>query len=112
MSRTAALVGVFGTVQSKYLVFGGACGVMHMVNVLPPSNDRKSSISHPPAFVVGIAAAHSILNCSPGYRTCPRLGEISLAEYVPPEAASAPREVLSNCGASTKATINNVEMNL
>src|SRR5262245_33490763 len=109
MSRTATLVGVFGTVQSKYLVFI-PIGVIHVENVRPPSNDSQSSISQACKFLIsGNATVHSILTRCPGWRTCPSLGEISFAEYVFPEAASASWEVLSNCGISVNATTNNVE---
>ena len=46
MSRTAALVGQFGTVQSKYLGPAGSIhGLIHAVNVLPPSSDSQTSAS-------------------------------------------------------------------
>src|SRR5207245_1101030 len=79
MSRTAALVGVFGTVQSKNRVFGLRIGVMHMGKVLPPSTDSQTSISHPVGSLSGSPAFHSILTVCPGWTTCPTVGEISLA---------------------------------
>jgi hypothetical protein len=45
MSRTAAFDGRSGTVQEKDFAFGSRIGVMHIVKVLPPSNDRNSFIS-------------------------------------------------------------------
>ncbi len=41
MSMTAALVGVFGTVQRYEVVFGPSIGVIHIVNVLPPSKSGR-----------------------------------------------------------------------
>ena len=50
---TAAFVGVFGTVQSKYWAFGSSQGLIHIVNVLPPSSDSHTSISHAPKSMCG-----------------------------------------------------------
>src|SRR4051795_1211527 len=54
---------------------------MNALNVLPPSSDNTSSISHPTALVLGSVASHSTLTLCPEYRTCPAVGEISRAEY-------------------------------
>jgi hypothetical protein len=63
MSTTAALVGVFGTIQSKDLLFM-LIGVMQVENVLPPSNDSQISISQACKFLIsGNAASHAMLNC-------------------------------------------------
>src|ERR1051325_7069968 len=81
MSNTAALVGgVFGTVQSKYLVLGSSGGVMYAYHEAPPSSDKRSSISHPTAWVLGRCASHSTLTVCPECRICPAVGEISRAE--------------------------------
>jgi len=45
VSRTAELVGVLGTVELKYVVFGSIDGVIRMVYMLPPSSDSQSSVS-------------------------------------------------------------------
>jgi len=80
MSRTAAFVGVFGTVQTKDVVVGVMIGEIHMVNVLPPSSDSQTSASHPVTSLSGSLDFHSTLTFCPGWRTCPAFGEISLAE--------------------------------
>jgi hypothetical protein len=98
MSRTAAFVSVFGTVQSKDVVFGLNQGLTHMVNVLPPSTDSHTSISQAPRFMLGSVDLHSTLTCCPGVSTCPTLGEVSVAEYVPPALA-----LLTSCGAALSA---------
>src|SRR5262249_4105596 len=105
MSRTAALVGVFGTVQLYDLLLT-VVNVTNVVNVLPPSNDIQISISHPFSLIFGNVADHCIVTCSPGYRTWPSVGEIRWAEY--PLAALA---VLTNCGAKLSATANMLMMN-
>jgi hypothetical protein len=97
---------MFGTVQSKYLAFGSSQGLIHMVKVLPPSTDSHTSISHAPKFMLGSVDFHATLICCPGWRTCPTVGEISVAEYVP--AAPA---VLTSCGAAQSATAKMVANN-
>src|SRR5262245_64213588 len=106
MSMTAAFVGMFGTVQSKYLAFGSSQGLIQMVKVLPPSTDSHTSISHAPRFMLGSVDFHATLICCPGWRTCPTVGEISLAEYVPPALA-----VLTSCGAALSATARTIATN-
>jgi hypothetical protein len=103
---TAAFVGMFGTVQSKYLAFGSSQGLIHMVKVLPPSTDSHTSISHAPRFMLGSVDFHATLICCPRWRTCPTVGEISRAEYVPPALA-----VLTSCGAAQSATAKMVANN-
>jgi hypothetical protein len=103
---TAALVGVFGTVQSKYCAFGCSQGLIHVVNVAPPSTDSHTSISHASKSMLGSADLHSTLIFCPGWRTCPILGEISVAEYVPPAL-----EVILSCGATLSATAKMVTSN-
>jgi hypothetical protein len=106
MSITAAFVSVFGTIQSKDRAVGSSQGLIHIVNVLPPSTDSHTSISHAPKFMLGSVDLHSTLMCCPGYRTCPTLGEISVAEYVPAALA-----VLTSCGAAQSATAKMVASN-
>src|SRR5205807_3258042 len=114
MSRTAAAVGVFPTVQSKLTVLlglGSRCmGVMMKGKLLPPSSDSQISASHHDGSTgsLGSNASHTILTFCPGKTTSPACGEISLASYVPSGAAV---EVLSNCGAKANATANNVTTN-
>jgi hypothetical protein len=60
MSRTAALVGVFGTVQRKD-VFLGSRKVIHKVKLLPPSSDSQASLSHPAKGMLGSMCFHSIM---------------------------------------------------
>jgi hypothetical protein len=60
MSKTAALVGVFGTVQRKE-VFLGSSHAIHTGNVLPPSNDSQASLSHPGKGMFGSVCFHSIM---------------------------------------------------
>src|SRR5262249_459506 len=97
----------FGIVQSKYL---GPCGfihgLIHALNVLPPSKDSQTSTSHAPKSMLGSLDFHSTLTVCPGRRTCPIVGEINLAEYAP---VCAP-EVLTNCGAKLSTTANSVNM--
>jgi hypothetical protein len=50
----------------KDVVCGSMCGVMHIVKVVPSSSDKKISISHPPASVLGSVDCHSTVTCSPG----------------------------------------------
>lgn len=69
-----------------------------MVNVLPPSTDSHTSISQAPRFMLGSVDLHSTLTCCPGVSTCPTLGEVSVAEYVPPALA-----LLTSCGAALSA---------
>ena len=70
MSTTAALVGQFGTVQSKYLGPAGSIhGLIHAVNVLPPSSDSQTSASHDVTSLSGSFDFHSTLNFCPGWRT-------------------------------------------
>jgi hypothetical protein len=87
------------------------CGVRHNVKLLPPSSDRKTSISHPPAFVLGSVAFHLTMTCCPGYRTCPAVGEISWAEYVPEPEAAAAVEIVSCRAQRSIISANNVERN-
>ena len=88
------------------LAFGFSQGLIHMVNVLPPSTDSHTSISQAPRFMLGSVDLHSTLICCPGWRTCPTVGEISVAEYVPPALA-----VLTSCGAALSATAKTVASN-
>src|SRR5690242_19372541 len=98
---------MFGTIQSKNLAFGSSDGLIHIRNVLPPSTDSHTSISQPAKpFKSGSADFHSTLKCCPGWRTCPTLGEISLAEYVPPAFA-----VVTSCGAALSATAKTIASN-
>ena len=97
---------MFGTVQSKYVAFPFSQGLIHVANVLPPSTYSHTSISHAPMFMLGSTDFHSTLICCPGCRTCPIVGEISLAEYVPPALA-----VLTSCGAALSATAKTVANN-
>src|SRR5450631_4212932 len=98
MSSTAALVGVYGTVQSKYFTLGSRSPVSH-VKVLPPSRDRRISVSQFDRSKSGSVDIHSILTTCPGTKTSPALGEISLALYLAPVPAAV--AVLNNCGAKT-----------
>src|ERR1700730_5527974 len=107
MSSTAALVGVFGTVQSKYFTVGSRSPVTH-VHVVPPSSDRRSSVSHRFGSMPGSTDFQLILKTCPGTRTSPALGEISLARYLDPGSAVA---VLNNCGAKANVNANSVMMN-
>ena len=78
-----------------------------MGNVLPPSTDSHTSISQgAPKFMLGSDDLHSTLIFCPGWRTCPTLGEISVAEYVPPALA-----VLASCGAALSAIAKMVASN-
>jgi hypothetical protein len=54
----------------------------------------------------GSTDLHSTLIFCPGERTCPALGDINWAEYVP-----AALELLTNCGAKLSATANMVTRN-
>src|SRR6516225_2342139 len=100
MSRTAACVGDFGTVQSKYFgPVGLNHGLIHVANVLPPSNDSQTSSSHAPKSILGSLDFHSTLTVCPGRTTWPRVGEISLAEYAPVCAL----DVSTNRGAKLSA---------
>src|ERR1700686_3894817 len=115
MSRTAAAVGVFGTVQSKLrapfpLLEPNRQGVMSVGKLWPPSSDSQISASHHDRSTgsLGNNASHTILTFCPGKTTSPACGETSLAAYVPSGAAV---EVLSNCGAKANATANNVTTN-
>src|ERR1700719_3032236 len=85
---------------------------MHILNVLPPSNDRKTSISHHDRSTLSLGnnASHSTLTFCPGKTTSPACGETSLAAYEPLPSGAAV-EVLSNCGAKANATANNVTTN-
>src|SRR4029077_20744176 len=105
MSRTAALVGRFGTVQRYDVALGANMGVMHDVKVFPPSSDSQTSLSQPVRFMLGSVDFHSTMIFCPGWRTCPTLGEISVAEYVP-----AALEVTS-CGATLSATAKMIASN-
>jgi hypothetical protein len=65
MSKTAALVGVFGTVQRKDVLLGSS-HVSHTVKVLPPSSDSQASLSHPGNGMLGRVCFHSIMIFCPG----------------------------------------------
>src|SRR5262245_31196423 len=109
MSITAACVGQLGTVQSKNLGARGFIhGLIHALNVLPPSKDSQTSISHAPKSTLGSLDFHATLTVCPGRTTWPRAGEISLAEYAPVCAL----EVRTNCGAKPSATANSVNVNM
>jgi hypothetical protein len=56
--------------------------------------------------MLGSVDFHATLICCPGWRTCPTVGEISLAEYVPPALA-----VLTSCGAAQSAIAKMVANN-
>jgi hypothetical protein len=63
-------------------VFGSIDGVIAKVYVVPPSNDSQSSISQYDGNLIrfGFDVVHSTFTLSPGWRTCPALGEISIGE--------------------------------
>src|SRR5436190_9302392 len=120
MSRTAAAVGVFPTVQSKLTILlglGSKCmGVMTKGKLLPPSSDSQISASHHDGSTgsFGSNSSQTILTFCPGKTTSPACGETSLAAYLPcgpSGSADAAVEVLSNCGAKAKAAANNVTTN-
>src|SRR6266446_2832277 len=108
MSSTAMLVGAFGTVQRKYLTLGSRSPVIH-VNVLPPSTDRRISVSHNDRSMSGRTDFHSTLTTCPGAKTSPALGESSSALYLGPlRSADA---VLTDCGTRVNVNANNIMMN-
>src|SRR5205814_9466033 len=67
----------------------------------------QTSASHHPKSMFGSHDIHSTLTVSPGWRTWPAAGEISLAEYAPVFAL----EVSTNCGAKLSATATMVKTN-
>src|SRR6185295_1221041 len=71
-------------------------------NVAPPSIERYSSSSHHDKSMLGRTVFHSTLTCCPGYRTCPNVGESSLAAYLGPSAFDR----CDNGGANARATAN------
>jgi hypothetical protein len=81
---------------------GSSCGVMRNGNVAPPSTERYSSSSHHDKSMLGRTVFHSTLTCCPGYRTCPNVGESSLAAYLGPSAFDR----CDNGGANARATAN------
>src|ERR1017187_2221775 len=110
MSSTAALVGVFGTVQSKCFSLGSRSPVIH-VNVVPPSSDRRISVSHHDrsTYTSGNTDFHSTLTTCPGIKTSPALGEISSTWYLDPLGSAD--AVLNDCGAKANVNANSAMMN-
>src|SRR4051794_36400264 len=77
--------------------------------VLPPSSDRRTSASHIDRFTPGKFAFHSILTTCPGVKTCPGLGEISVAMYFHLE--SCPNAVPGDCKARKNANESRARTN-
>lgn len=107
---TAELVGVFGTIQSKYFTVGSRSPVIQ-VNVRPPSRDKRSSVSHNDISISGRTDRHSTLYTCPGTKTSPARGVMRRAIYCRPLAQGLAVTVPDGCKTKININANNRVMN-